>query len=173
MSKSDRELFLQALGEVRILRHDRIEDRALPPPPTPRQTRQDEARVLGELLLHDAESLDVQTGEELSWLRAGLPQKILRQLRRGRFAVADELDLHHLRESTARQCVLDFIAACVSDQQRCVRIIHGKGQRSRHGPVLKNMTAHLLPRIPAVQAFCSARQVDGGTGAVYVLLHQR
>lgn len=171
MSKSDRELFLQALGEVRILSHDRSEDRPPPPPPTPRQTRLDEARVLTELLLHDAESLDVQTGEELSWLRAGLPGKVLRRLKRGEYAVADVLDLHHLRESTARQCVLDFIATCSRDNQRCVRIIHGKGQRSRHGPVLKNMTAHLLPRIAAVQAFCSARQIDGGTGAVYVLLH--
>jgi len=173
MSKSDRDLFLQALGEVRILTHDRSEDRPPPPPPTPRQTRMDEASVLDELLLHDPESLDVQTGEELAWLRAGLPAKVLRRLKRGDFAVTDELDLHHLREQTARQCVLDFIAGCVQENRRCVRIIHGKGQRSRHGPVLKNMTAHLLPRIAAVQGFCSARQVDGGTGAVYVLLHLR
>ncbi len=170
MSKSDRELFLQALGDVRILTHDRSEDRPTPPPATPRQTRRDEARVLEELLLHDPASLDVQTGEELAWLRPGLPARILRRLKRGEFAVGDELDLHHLRAQTARQCVLDFIAESVQGNQRCVRIIHGKGQRSRHGPVLKNMTAHLLPRIAVVQAFCSARQVDGGTGAVYVLL---
>lgn len=170
MSKSDRELFLQALGDVRILTHDRSEDRPPPPPPTPRQTRMDEARVLDELLLHDAESLDVQTGEELAWLRAGLSAKVLRRLKRGEFAVTDELDLHHLREQAARRCIIEFITECSRENRHCVRIIHGKGQRSRHGPVLKNMTAHLLPRIAAVQAFCSARQVDGGTGAVYVLL---
>jgi len=172
MSKSDRDLFLQALGDVRILTHDRSENRPSPPPPTPRQTRMDEARVLQELLAHDPESLDVQTGEELAWLRSGVPTRVLRRLKRGVYSVTDELDLHHLREQTARQCVLEFIAAAVNDQHRCVRIIHGKGQRSRHGPVLKKMTAHLLPRITEVQAFCSARQVDGGSGAVYVLLRQ-
>ncbi len=170
MSKSDRELFLEALGGVRILKHDRSENRPAPPPPAPRLTRADESRVLDELLLHEPETVDVQTGEELAWLRAGLATKILRRLKRGEFAVTDELDLHHMRAQTARQCTLDFIADCVRTRQSCIRIIHGKGQRSRHGPILKHMIAGLLPRLPMVTAFCSARPVDGGTGAVYVLL---
>jgi len=36
--------------------------------------------------------------------------------------------------------------------------------------VLKNAVNLVLQRTDAVVAFCSARQVDGGTGAVYVLL---
>jgi DNA-nicking Smr family endonuclease len=54
---------------------------------------------------------------------------------------------------------------------RCIRIVHGKGLRSGpRGPVLKNAVNVVLRRTDAVVAFCSARQVDGGTGAVYVLL---
>jgi DNA-nicking Smr family endonuclease len=54
---------------------------------------------------------------------------------------------------------------------RCVRVIHGKGLRSNERlPVLKNLVSHLLRQIPAVMAFVSARQNDGGTGATYVLL---
>ena len=54
---------------------------------------------------------------------------------------------------------------------RCVRIIHGKGLRSGHrGPVLKGAVSAVLRRTGAVLAYVSARQVDGGTGAVYVLL---
>ncbi len=54
---------------------------------------------------------------------------------------------------------------------RCVRIIHGKGLRSGHrGPVLKAAVNAVLRRTGAVLAYVSARQVDGGTGAVYVLL---
>jgi DNA-nicking Smr family endonuclease len=36
--------------------------------------------------------------------------------------------------------------------------------------VLKGTVGALLKRIGAVLAYVSARQVDGGTGAVYVLL---
>jgi DNA-nicking Smr family endonuclease len=52
-----------------------------------------------------------------------------------------------------------------------VRIVHGKGKRSgNRGPVLKHLVNHWLQRMDAVLAFGSARAVDGGSGAVYVLL---
>jgi DNA-nicking Smr family endonuclease len=52
-----------------------------------------------------------------------------------------------------------------------VRIIHGKGYRSgARGPVLKNAVNLWLRRHLDVMAFASARAIDGGTGAVYVLL---
>jgi DNA-nicking Smr family endonuclease len=37
-------------------------------------------------------------------------------------------------------------------------------------PVLKGKVNHWLQQRDEVLAFCSARPVDGGTGAVYVLL---
>jgi DNA-nicking Smr family endonuclease len=53
----------------------------------------------------------------------------------------------------------------------CVRIIHGKGLRSRHkGPVIKTKVNTWLRQRDDILAFCSARPVDGGTGAIYVLL---
>ena len=43
--------------------------------------------------------------------------------------------------------------------------------RSGHrGPVIKNAVNVILRHTGPVVAFCSARQVDGGTGAVYALL---
>jgi DNA-nicking Smr family endonuclease len=52
-----------------------------------------------------------------------------------------------------------------------VRIVHGKGLRSRAaGPVLKALTDRLLRRRDDVIAFASARPALGGTGAVVVLL---
>jgi DNA-nicking Smr family endonuclease len=52
-----------------------------------------------------------------------------------------------------------------------VRIIHGKGYRSgARGPVLKTAVDSWLRRHTDVMAFTSARPIDGGTGAVYVLL---
>jgi DNA-nicking Smr family endonuclease len=54
-----------------------------------------------------------------------------------------------------------------------VRIIHGKGHGShQRKPVLKGKVDHWLRQRRDVLAFCSARQADGGTGAVYVLLRR-
>jgi DNA-nicking Smr family endonuclease len=52
-----------------------------------------------------------------------------------------------------------------------VRVIHGKGHRSgARGPVIKTAVDLWLRRHIDVVAFASARAIDGGTGAVYVLL---
>ena len=52
-----------------------------------------------------------------------------------------------------------------------MRIIHGKGRGSgQRGPVLKSAVNRWLRRFDTVRAFCSARKMDGGTGALYVLL---
>ncbi len=49
--------------------------------------------------------------------------------------------------------------------------MHGKGHGSLHKlPVLKTKVQGWLRQRDEVLAFCSARPVDGGTGAVYVLL---
>ena len=62
------------------------------------------------------------------------------------------------------------ITECRAERRLCVRIVHGKGHRSDFGPVLKRMVDRLLRQLDDVLAFCSARQMDGGTGAVMVLL---
>jgi DNA-nicking Smr family endonuclease len=55
-----------------------------------------------------------------------------------------------------------------------VRIIHGKGLRSKAaGPVLKALTDRMLRRRDDVIAFASARPAQGGTGAVIVLLKEQ
>jgi DNA-nicking Smr family endonuclease len=67
--------------------------------------------------------------------------------------------------------VAQFIAECRDRDLRCVRIVHGKGNGSPNsGPVLKGLLDGWLRRRRDVLAYVSARPVDGGTGAVYVLL---
>jgi DNA-nicking Smr family endonuclease len=98
-------------------------------------------------------------------------ESVLRKLRRGEYRVGGELDLHGLTAVQAKQALRAFLAAAVARHAGCVRIIHGKGLRSGHrGPVLKSVVSGVLRRTAAVVAFVSARPVDGGTGAVYVLL---
>jgi DNA-nicking Smr family endonuclease len=107
----------------------------------------------------------------LSFHRAGVRIQVMRRLRRGLYPTEDELDLHGLTQTAARDSLADFIARSRDSGRRCVRIIHGKGYRSgARGPVLKTAVDLWLRRHTDVMAFTSARAIDGGTGAVYVLL---
>ena len=113
----------------------------------------------------------MEVGEELSFLHDGYPPKLLKQLKRGHFSVQDDLDLHHMNAAAAQASIVDFLAGARAGGLRCVRIVHGKGLRSRSGgPVLKALTDRMLRRRDEVIAFASARPALGGTGAVVVLL---
>lgn len=175
ISDDDRELFRGEAGKVRKLKSGRVEARGKPPPPQPQQTRRDEARVLEELArgtdtLHD----DLETGEELVWLRPGLQRRLLTRLRRGHYSVGDELDLHQMNSDAAGASIRWFLDQANARGISCVKIIHGKGLRSGPGgPKLKKVTARILSRHPRVLAFAGARPNDGGSGAVYVLLRSK
>jgi DNA-nicking Smr family endonuclease len=97
--------------------------------------------------------------------------QVIRRLRRGLIPIDDELDLHGLSRTAARDELAQFIANGRALRQRCLRVIHGKGYRSgARGPVLKTAVDSWLRGHLDVMAFTSARAIDGGTGAVYVLL---
>ncbi len=115
---------------------------------------------------------DALTGEAaLSFHRAGVRPQVMRRLRRGLYPIDDELDLHGQSQAAARSELADFLARTRGAGGRCVRIIHGKGYRSgARGPVLKTAVNLWLRRHADVMAFVSARAIDGGAGAVYVLL---
>jgi DNA-nicking Smr family endonuclease len=107
----------------------------------------------------------------LSFARGGVGDRVLRRLRRGLYPIEDELDLHGLTQSAARDRLANFLSHARDAGRRCVRVIHGKGYRSgARGPVLKTAVNLWLRRHGDVMAFTSARVIDGGTGAVYVLL---
>jgi DNA-nicking Smr family endonuclease len=141
------------------------------PEPLARFTRADRYAVLQESLKGDAGDPELAGGDELVYHRAGVQMSVLRKLRRGQYRVQAEIDLHGLTVVEAKQVLRDFLASALERRLRCVRIIHGKGLRSGHrGPVLKGVVSSVLRRVGPVVAYVSARQVDGGTGAVYVLL---
>ena len=169
----DLELFRAEVSDVRPLHHDRAEPAPTRPEPVPAQRLADEAAVLRELLAdpQDHHELGAEAGEALAYLQEGVQRRVLRRLGRGQYALASELDLHGMTVALAKQELDAFLAGCQDRGRRCVRIIHGKGRGSgNRGPVLKAKVALWLRRRDDVLAFCSARPVDGGTGALYVLL---
>jgi DNA-nicking Smr family endonuclease len=171
ITDDDRRLFREAIGDVQ--RFDPVAPAPAPgkPAPHPHMLEADEAAVPGELLDMAFDPASLEVGEELAYLRDGYPPKLLRQLKRGQFSVQDDLDLHQMNAAAAQASIVAFLAEARRTGIRCVRIIHGKGLRSKAaGPVLKALTDRLLRRRDDVIAFASARPALGGTGAVVVLL---
>ena len=169
--KDDAELFRRQMSDARPLRHD-----AVPPPHSRAVARakfakRDERNALRESLEADLESMDFESGQSLSFARPSVGRRTFRKLARGNFSVQSEIDLHGLTVVEARTVLGDFIEGSVERGHRCVRVIHGKGLGSGdRGPILKAKVDNWLRKWDPVLAFISARQVDGGTGAVYVLL---
>ncbi len=167
----DKELFRQAVTGARRLQHDRREPSRPRPDARAAFRRADERAVLDESLVRDAAELGVETGDEIVFRRPEVSDAVLRNLRRGRYAIEDELDLHGLTAVEARQVVREFLGSAAARRLACVRIIHGKGRGSGpRGPVLKKSVNLWLRKHESVLAFCSARAPHGGTGAIYALL---
>ncbi len=113
----------------------------------------------------------MQPGDTLSYVQSGIQKQVFRKLKRGQYSIEAELDLHGLTRDEAQQQLNEFILEVRERGMRCVRIIHGKGYgSSNHGPVIKPLVNQWLRKRNEILAVCSARPVDGGTGAVYVLI---
>ena len=170
MTDDDQRAFEEAMNGVRPL-PPRERVAAPPAPPVAQFARADAQQVLVESLLPPEDPALLDTGEEVSFRRPWVREDVLRRLRRGQFAVAAEADLHGLGRHAAHEALRGFVAESVARGLGCVRVIHGKGRGSGpRGPVLKHVVNHWLRRMDDVVAFATARPVDGGTGAVYVLL---
>jgi DNA-nicking Smr family endonuclease len=168
-------LFRRAMQGVRPLKtRERVPPGRRAPRARARFARAERAAVLRESLQAGTDLYEVQPGDELQFRRPGVPENVLRSLRRGLYRVEAETDLHGFSASDAAAYLGQFLRDALARNLRCVRIIHGKGLRSgARGPVLKNTVNALLRHADAVLAFASARPTDGGTGATLVLLERR
>jgi DNA-nicking Smr family endonuclease len=170
--EEDVRLFRQAVADaIPLSPHGRFLHDVPPPPPIPLSRLRDEREVILESL-RDPERWDeaTETGEELAYVRQGLPRQVLRRLRNQWVAQA-ELDLHGLNRLEAKHALAEFLFACRQRGVRCARIVHGKGLGSKNRePVLKIHVRHWLCQRDEVLAYVQAKPADGGSGAVMVLL---
>ncbi len=108
------------------------------------------------------------------FVRAGVAAARIRQLRRGRLAVEESMDLHGLRGAETEPALERFINECLEAGLQIVLVIHGKGRGSEvRGGVLKPLAVNWLKQQPDILAFCEAQPHDGGGGALYALLRPR
>ncbi len=124
--------------------------------------------------------------DSILYAAPGLDQANLRKLRKGTLRPSYWLDLHGDTVAQAQWRVDNALQQALTQQHRCLLIIHGKGGRKIERfidpkkpilndtpplqAVLKNHVNRWLRQHDKVLGFCSAKPQDGGTGAVYVLL---
>jgi DNA-nicking Smr family endonuclease len=170
---AQKNLFVMAAGAVHRIPDKR---KALlkkeQPAPVATQLQRDEQAVLVEAISDgfDASSL-LETDDTLSYRRPGVGIDVLARLRKGEWSIQRQLDLHGLRSDAARDALSGFIREAYKQGIRCVRVVHGKGLSSPgKTPVLKGKVRNWLVQKNEVLAFVQARPLEGGAGALVVLL---
>jgi DNA-nicking Smr family endonuclease len=143
-----------------------------PPQPIPKQRQLDEAAALQEALSDEVDvSSLLETDERLSFRRAGVGPDVTQKLRRGKWSIQRQIDLHGLRSDEARESLTAFIREAHRQGIRCVRVVTGKGLGSPgKAPVLKEKVHRWLVQKSEVVAFVQAQPAHGGAGALVVLL---
>lgn len=173
LAQAEANIFRTSVGQLQPLKiSERHQSQPHPPAPLAFKHIEDEKAALKESLSDefDAESL-LETDDNLSYVRAGVGQDVVRKLRKGTWVIQAQIDLHGLRRDEARENMADFLRQCSKEGLRCVRIIHGKGLGSiNKEPVLKQKVRNWLVQKDEVLAFCQATAADGGSGALIVLL---
>jgi DNA-nicking Smr family endonuclease len=169
VSEEDKRLFKETIANIKPLSSPKTRQKSVVSNEDPNFAYR---RYQASHSMPDNKIADNVKGEEkLYFCRPNVNEKKLQKLQAGLFNKSHCLDLHGLTEDEAIKQLHDFIYAASRRKIEMVVIVHGKG--SRHGgalPILKNSVNQLLRQLDNVLAFCSARQEDGGSGAVYVLL---
>jgi len=168
-----RNLFQAAVGKVQPLAPSGLADlKPAPPPPSPLQHQRDEAAALQESLSDEVDvSTLLDTDEHLSFRRPGVGLDVAQKLRKGKWSIQRQIDLHGLRSDEAREALGSFIRESHKQGIRCVRVVHGKGLGSPgKAPVLKEKVHRWLVQKAEVVAFVQAQPAQGGAGALVVLL---
>lgn len=180
--ENEQALFSRAMaGVARLDSKDRGITPRTPGNRKPRLDAQpdEDLEVLAQLadLISGEGEFDLRMSDEyVQGAAPGVGPKLIKRLARGDFPVQDYLDLHGMGEDQALNEVRGFLTQSVARGLRHVLLVHGRGLRSPGGvPVLKTALARNLSHKrfqKTVLAFCTAQAVDGGTGAMYVLLRK-
>jgi DNA-nicking Smr family endonuclease len=144
------------------------------------ETEQEQAAAvqdrLRELVDGGARFEVADDGRRVEGRRVDLPIDALRRLRRGLLPIDARLDLHGMRVQEGRMQLELFLRTMRARGERCLLVVHGKGDHSPQGMgVLRGEMGAWLSQGPSSQhvaAFVTARESDGGEGAVYVLLRR-
>lgn len=177
---ADEALFIMEMADVTPMagkgkRHlkDPLPPKAWKTPELPNEDLE-ALKSLADLVSGKAEFDLIYSDEYVEGQTRGLPPRLMEQLRAGHIPYQDHLDLHGYTLAQAEAAVTRFVLDSVALGRNCVLLIHGRGLGSQDGiPVLKRCLETFLLRGVVrkyLLAFTTAKPVDGGLGASYILL---
>jgi len=167
------ETFLEAMRGVKRIASDKMRVPGSPKgaqgvPPLPGHDREME-----EALKEERVPNVINLPEYMEGYVDDLNPLVMEKLRNGEFSVQKVLDLHGLGADDAHEVFRAFIQDAVQAQVCCVKVIHGRGLKSKSGPVLKEKLKEWIIRAMHrkwVVAFASSKMSAGGPGATTILL---
>ena len=161
-------------------KHQRVAKTGDGPAPVSRTKKAeapDETMEHLRVLIDEGSKFEVaDDGRRVEGHRVDVPPDFVRRLRRGGFPIDGSLDLHGRSAAESRELLATFLRDKRARGERCVLVIHGKGEHSPGGVAILRgeISAWLSQGAPSVHvaAFASALEADGGDVAVYVLLRR-
>jgi len=166
------DLLRDLLGDVKPLSHNKIDPDTAPKTPV-QKTRQIKRSTTSGYAVRDY-APNIGADEILCFARDGVQPKFMSQLKKGQYPIDTKVDLHGVTIDQAGMKLHQAINNALSQQMRCLLVVHGRGKGSfDNKPAIKAHVDLWLRDTPAVLAFHSALPKHGGTGAVYVLLKRQ
>jgi DNA-nicking Smr family endonuclease len=169
--------FHEAMEGVKKLGHNK--DRILPK--TSKTSHSvpvsSDPRKLLEEALADHRAFNVTNlPEYMEGFVEGINPLTMEKLRSSEFSIQKVLDLHGYTVTEAHALFGEFLRDAIQQGLNCIKIIHGRGLKSRDVPILKEKLKEWIVQAMHrrwIVAFCSAKMREGGPGATYILLRGR
>lgn len=167
--------FYKAMQDVKVLSGKGreiipcIKENTLTPPPV--------VNPLQEFMEGKLEFTLCATEEYIEGHIVGIDLMTVGKLQNRQYSPEAHIDLHGLNAEQAYHNLIAFFRNSYQRGLRTVLVVTGKGKNSVNGmPVLRNKVQEWFTKDPfrrVILAFCTAKQEDGGTGALYVLIRKQ
>lgn len=175
--ENDEELndFYKAMQDVKALEGKGreiipcVKENALTPPPV--------VNPLQEFMDGKLEFTLSATEDYIEGHIVGIDLMTVGKLQNRQYSPEAHIDLHGLNAEQAYHNLIAFFRNSYQRGLRTVLVVTGKGKNSINGmPVLRSKVQEWFTKDPfrrVILAFCTAKQEDGGTGALYVLIRKQ
>lgn len=172
------DFFTEAMKDVRKLPRGKPRVACVPHSyePTPATTSTADRRLLENTLDESYRFNILNLPEYMEGYSEDINPLTMQKLRNGEFSVQKVLDLHGFGAEEAEILFEQFLKDAIRSNMRCIKVIHGRGLKSKAGPVLKEKLKEWIMRAMHrkwITAFSSAQMGEGGPGATNILLKKQ
>lgn len=177
-TNAENDFFKEAMKDVRRLPEGKLRvANSLPSfGSAPATSPESERRMLESILdeRHRINTIDLP--EYMEGYAEDINPLTMEKLRNCEFSVQKVLDLHGYNAEDAETLFEEFLKDSIRSNLRCIKVIHGRGLKSKAGPVLKEKLKEWIMRAMHrkwIIGFSSAQMREGGPGATNILLKKQ